>query len=206
MGCAASTATHSGELHPELCKSWPLNSLLCYCPSFISTVLYNPSIFFIAFNIVLSLPVSASSLPISKPISTSSKSSNHSGPKNDLPNNSSSVIPLPSPSVLNSPHNFDSDPPLEFTFEQLVEATDNFSDVFVIGEGGFGKVYQGWLLEKTSEKTTRRQVAVKKLNPEGLQGFNEWLVSFKSFFFKFPIKDSTFILSPNSYSEISSFR
>ena len=47
-----------------------------------------------------------------------------------------------------------------------------------LGEGGFGKVYKGYIEQRdrrNPERFTKREVAVKKLNQEGLQGFNEWL-------------------------------
>ncbi|KAL1180021.1 hypothetical protein V6Z11_A03G200400 [Gossypium hirsutum] len=45
----------------------------------------------------------------------------------------------------------------------------------VLGEGGFGKVFKGWLDEKTPGKSgSGTLIAVKKLNSESLQGFEEW--------------------------------
>lgn len=66
-----------------------------------------------------------------------------------------------------------------FTFSDLKCATRNFRSDNLLGEGGFGKVYKGWLDEKTlapSKMGTGMVVAIKKLNPESVQGFDEWQV------------------------------
>lgn len=67
-----------------------------------------------------------------------------------------------------------------FTFAELRSATRNFKPDSVLGEGGFGRVYKGWVDEKTLNPTKSgigMIVAVKKLNPESLQGLEEWQVS-----------------------------
>ncbi|KAI3424021.1 Protein kinase domain-containing protein [Psidium guajava] len=56
-----------------------------------------------------------------------------------------------------------------FTFRELAAATRNFKEVNLIGEGGFGKVYKGRL-------ETGEVVAIKQLNHDGLQGFQEFIV------------------------------
>lgn len=61
-----------------------------------------------------------------------------------------------------------------FSYLELKTATRNFRSDTVLGEGGFGKVYKGWLEEKAPTRTT--VIAVKKLNSESLQGFEEWQV------------------------------
>jgi serine/threonine protein kinase len=63
----------------------------------------------------------------------------------------------------------------EFTFADLKSATKNFN--IVLGEGGFGKVYKGWIDEKTfapSKSGLGMIVAIKKLNSESVQGLREW--------------------------------
>lgn len=65
----------------------------------------------------------------------------------------------------------------EFSFADLKTATKNFKSDSLLGEGGFGKVYKGWMDEKTlipSKAGTGMVVAIKKLNPESMQGFQEW--------------------------------
>lgn len=57
-----------------------------------------------------------------------------------------------------------------YNYRELATATGNFHPDNFLGEGGFGSVYQG-KLEKTGQL-----VAVKKLNPLGLQGEKEFLV------------------------------
>ncbi|XP_047095570.1 probable serine/threonine-protein kinase PBL3 isoform X2 [Lolium rigidum] len=65
-----------------------------------------------------------------------------------------------------------------FLFGDLKNATKNFRPESLIGEGGFGCVYKGWIDEQTlapSKPGTGMVVAVKKLKPEGFQGHKEWL-------------------------------
>lgn len=63
-----------------------------------------------------------------------------------------------------------------FTYEEMKLATKHFRPDQVLGEGGFGIVYKGVIDEnvRPGYKTTR--VAIKELDPEGLQGDREWLV------------------------------
>uniref|UniRef100_M1ARC4 non-specific serine/threonine protein kinase n=1 Tax=Solanum tuberosum TaxID=4113 RepID=M1ARC4_SOLTU len=65
-----------------------------------------------------------------------------------------------------------------FTFSELRSATRNFRPDSVVGEGGFGSVFKGWVDEHTlaaSKPGTGIVIAVKKLNQEGWQGHREWL-------------------------------
>ena len=62
-----------------------------------------------------------------------------------------------------------------FSFAELKTATRNFRSDTVLGEGGFGKVYKGWLEDKSTSRST--VIAVKKLNSESMQGLEEWQVS-----------------------------
>lgn len=66
-----------------------------------------------------------------------------------------------------------------FTFAELRAATRNFKPDTVLGEGGFGRVHKGWVDERTMSPARNGAgvpVAVKKLNPESLQGVQEWQV------------------------------
>lgn len=74
-----------------------------------------------------------------------------------------------------------------FTYQDLKSATRNFRPDSLLGEGGFGSVYKGWIDEHgtTAAKAgTGLTVAVKQLNQEGLQGHKEWLVSRPFFLFR----------------------
>lgn len=65
-----------------------------------------------------------------------------------------------------------------FTFNDLKTATRNFRPDSVIGEGGFGYVYKGWINEQTltpSKPGSGIVVAVKKLKDDTPQGHKEWL-------------------------------
>lgn len=67
-----------------------------------------------------------------------------------------------------------------FTFNELRIATRNFRPDSVLGEGGFGCVFKGWIDENTFKAArpgTGLVIAAKRLNQEGLQGHKEWLVS-----------------------------
>ncbi|KAL9239267.1 hypothetical protein vseg_013606 [Gypsophila vaccaria] len=57
-----------------------------------------------------------------------------------------------------------------FSFRELAAATKNFRPDCLLGEGGFGRVYKGRL------DSTGQVVAIKQLNPNGLQGNKEFLV------------------------------
>ncbi|XP_009766390.1 putative serine/threonine-protein kinase PBL25 [Nicotiana tabacum] len=57
-----------------------------------------------------------------------------------------------------------------FTYRELATATKNFRQEYLIGEGGFGRVYKG-RLDKTGQV-----IAVKQLDRNGLQGNREFLV------------------------------
>nr|XP_004228851.1 proline-rich receptor-like protein kinase PERK9 [Solanum lycopersicum]XP_010325180.1 proline-rich receptor-like protein kinase PERK9 [Solanum lycopersicum] len=54
-----------------------------------------------------------------------------------------------------------------FTYQELLEATNEFSEHNLLGEGGFGSVYKGCL-------ANGRDIAVKKLNIYGSQGEREF--------------------------------
>lgn len=65
-----------------------------------------------------------------------------------------------------------------FTYSELRVATKNFRPDQILGEGGFGVVYKGVIDENVRPDFESTQVAVKELNPNGLQGDKEWLVLF----------------------------
>ncbi|KAG2319204.1 hypothetical protein Bca52824_012417 [Brassica carinata] len=64
-----------------------------------------------------------------------------------------------------------------YSFQDLTTATKNFRPDSMLGQGGFGKVYRGWIDTKTlapSKAGSGMIAAVKRLNSESVQGFAEW--------------------------------
>ncbi|XP_028082958.1 probable serine/threonine-protein kinase PIX13 [Camellia sinensis] len=69
-----------------------------------------------------------------------------------------------------------------FTYAELKTATRNFRPDTVLGEGGFGRVFKGWVDEKTyapSRVGVGMAVAVKKSSPDSSQGLKEWQAEVK---------------------------
>nr|XP_043632468.1 receptor-like cytoplasmic kinase 176 isoform X3 [Erigeron canadensis] len=67
---------------------------------------------------------------------------------------------------------------ISFTFNVLKTSTRNFRPDSVLGEGGFGLVFKGWIDEQSfvaAKPGTGTVIAVKRLNQEGIQGHQEWL-------------------------------
>ncbi|THG06312.1 hypothetical protein TEA_016009 [Camellia sinensis var. sinensis] len=61
-----------------------------------------------------------------------------------------------------------------FSFVEIQSATNNFDDTLVIGKGGFGKVYKGFI---DGGATT---VAIKRSNAESKQGAAEFWTEIKT--------------------------
>ncbi|XP_044472518.1 serine/threonine-protein kinase PBL34-like [Mangifera indica] len=79
----------------------------------------------------------------------------------------------------NAPTSDDKSPCLlQFTFQELKSATGNFRPDSILGEGGFGYVFKGWIEENgtaPAKPGSGITVAVKSLKPDGLQGHREWV-------------------------------
>ena len=71
-----------------------------------------------------------------------------------------------------------------FTYEEMTLATKHFRPDYIIGEGGFGVVYKGVLDKSVRPGYKTTYVAIKELNPDGLQGDREWLVFTFSYFLR----------------------
>ncbi|XP_057491323.1 receptor-like protein kinase FERONIA isoform X2 [Actinidia eriantha] len=85
----------------------------------------------------------------------------------------SSDIPDPLPLQSKAPCQL-----FQFTFQELKSATRNFRRDNILGEGGFGSVYKGWIKENgtaPAKPGTGMTVAVKSLRPDSFQGHREWL-------------------------------
>ncbi|KAL7185673.1 hypothetical protein ACSBR2_027597 [Camellia fascicularis] len=83
------------------------------------------------------------------------------GDSHELDANSSASVAGPSNGEL-----------LSFSLRSILAATDNFSEVKQLGEGGYGSVYQGNLPEV-------QEVAIKKLSKKSLQGAEEFMNELK---------------------------
>ncbi|XP_028781208.1 probable serine/threonine-protein kinase PBL8 [Neltuma alba] len=64
---------------------------------------------------------------------------------------------------------------IAFTLYELETITKSFRSDYILGEGGFGTVYKGYIDENVRVGLKSLPVAVKVLNKEGLQGHREWL-------------------------------
>ncbi|XP_022681466.1 L-type lectin-domain containing receptor kinase IV.2-like [Setaria italica] len=64
--------------------------------------------------------------------------------------------------------------PHRFSYKDLYRATDGFKDKHLLGEGGFGRVYKGIL------RTSRMEVAVKRVSHESRQGMKEFVAEITS--------------------------
>ncbi|KAK9032319.1 hypothetical protein V6N11_056590 [Hibiscus sabdariffa] len=62
-----------------------------------------------------------------------------------------------------------------FTLSELRLITHNFARCNLLGEGGFGPVYKGFVDDKLRRGLKAQHVAVKALDLDGLQGHREWL-------------------------------
>lgn len=66
-----------------------------------------------------------------------------------------------------------------FSFNDLKIATKSFRSDYLLGEGGFGCVFKGWIDGNTFAPTkpgSGMVVAIKSLKAESFQGHKEWLV------------------------------
>ncbi|MFS8006271.1 putative transferase, protein kinase RLK-Pelle-RLCK-VIIa-2 family [Helianthus anomalus] len=69
-----------------------------------------------------------------------------------------------------------------YTYGELKSATRNFRPDTVLGEGGFGRVFKGWVDGETyapSKVGIGIAVAVKKSSPDSPQGLKEWQAEVK---------------------------
>ncbi|KAK9055109.1 hypothetical protein SSX86_026190 [Deinandra increscens subsp. villosa] len=96
------------------------------------------------------------------------------------PQNSSDPNPNPDLDPNQELHQSDKKPRqlLQFSFHELKSATGNFRPDSILGEGGFGFVFKGWIEENgtaPAKPGSGITVAVKSLKPDGLQGHREWV-------------------------------
>lgn len=85
-----------------------------------------------------------------------------------------------------------------FSFNDLKLATRNFRSDNLLGEGGFGCVFKGWIDEHTLAPTkpgTGIMVAIKRLKLESFQGHKEWLVCAVAFYISWFLINAAFLVS-----------
>lgn len=136
----------------------------------------------VRFKYMRCLKTSFPWFPASDALRNPSKTSNSSVPSSlTIPSYSGkfSIDSFPTPrsdvEILPSPH------VKPFSFNELRNATRNFRPDSLLGEGGFGCVFKGWIDEQNLTATKPGfglVIAVKKLKPDGFQGHKEWLVCF----------------------------
>lgn len=74
--------------------------------------------------------------------------------------------------------------PRMYTLSEMKRVTNNFRPDSVLGQGGFGTVFRGWVDGRTLAPTkvgAGIPVAVKRSDPDSLQGLQEWHVSIHVF-------------------------
>ncbi|KAE8690121.1 putative Malectin/receptor-like protein kinase family protein [Hibiscus syriacus] len=70
-----------------------------------------------------------------------------------------------------------------FSLDEMKAATNNFHDDLVVGQGGFGKVYKGFMdagerivaIKRLNPESRQGVRAIKRLNPESTQGVREFM-------------------------------
>ncbi|KAK8687047.1 hypothetical protein V6N13_085879 [Hibiscus sabdariffa] len=128
----------------------------------------------------------------SKSMNVSNESTNESNESTNESNDTSTgqpVVPVVSSSTTTNAESTSCTPNIseelkvasqlrKFSFNDLKLATRSFRPESLLGEGGFGCVFKGWISENGTAPVkpgTGLSVAVKTLNHDGLQGHKEWL-------------------------------
>ena len=110
---------------------------------------------------------------VASPLKADSKFQNSAESNRTTYASSIVVIPRDVKALRQNPGNSNLD---IFTYEEMRLATKRFRPDQVLGEGGFGIVYKGVIDENVRPGYVKTEVAIKELDPEGIQGDREWLV------------------------------
>ncbi|KAI3678309.1 hypothetical protein L6452_37596 [Arctium lappa] len=112
------------------------------------------------------------------PYYTGVSSRNISTDANDINNSSCSKASSVPPTPRSEGEILQSTNLKSFSYSDLRTSTRNFRPDSVLGEGGFGSVFKGWIDEQSfvaAKPGTGVVIAVKRLNQESFQGHREWL-------------------------------
>ncbi|WOG86779.1 hypothetical protein DCAR_0205997 [Daucus carota subsp. sativus] len=121
----------------------------------------------------------SSRIKAESPYHTGVNSRSASSDGNGLSNSISKLASLATPATPRSEDEILQSSNLKsFSLADLKTATRNFRPDSVLGEGGFGAVFKGWIDEQSflaAKPGTGLVIAVKRLNQESFQGHKEWL-------------------------------
>ncbi|KAL8095468.1 putative serine/threonine-protein kinase PBL17 [Apium graveolens] len=117
-------------------------------------------------------PVGADRVVVATPTNANSTFPKSAESNKNAKANSVVVIPKNVRDLRRNPGNSNLD---IFTYDEMRLATKVFRPDQVLGEGGFGIVYKGVIDENVRPGYNKTEVAIKELDPEGIQGDREWL-------------------------------
>uniref|UniRef100_A0A1D1XS87 Putative receptor-like protein kinase At5g47070 n=1 Tax=Anthurium amnicola TaxID=1678845 RepID=A0A1D1XS87_9ARAE len=114
------------------------------------------------------------SISTTRPVSTNGTGASRSSGSNSTKLTSKSSVSASSPRSLPALFEERAQNLRVFDLRELRNATNDYSRLLKIGEGGFGSVYKGFI-KVPDGQGDKIAIAIKKLNQDGLQGHKQWL-------------------------------